>query len=355
MTKRRIVFVGNCQVAAVAIAYQRLVSTKTDDEASYIPSYESATDEQFKSISEAHILVQQVLDFAPKIGDLPTNAAVHFVPMLTARFMWPCSGQSHPRNEAHPLGDPSGPYNAELGSSFLNRMITAKVSPKEAVERYLNTDIARVRNVGRMMEILLDKQRARDLACEYQFADFINARFRTERLFRSPNHLEVTLTNRLVIEIFKRLDVDALIVEDIEAGSHDQLFPPTETPIHPSVAAYFGLTHAGPQQTYRYFDEGHFTFEEYAERYMRYEWNPLLVESFALIRTGQNDAAIELLPRALERSHRSAIGWFLFGNLLVERGQFAEALFPAQRALELEPSNARFHDFLATIDAKCRG
>ena len=126
------------------------------------------------------------------------------MPHVAGAFLWPYTGQSHPKNAAAPFLDEAGPYPAELGDSFLNRMIVAGVPAEQAVQTYLSTDVATVRRVDRLQELVLDKQRDRDLACGYGFADLISARFRQERLFRSPNHPEVRLTMMLAGEVFAR-------------------------------------------------------------------------------------------------------------------------------------------------------
>ncbi len=74
--------------------------------------------------------------------------------------------------------DQSGPYGAELGDLFLNRMIAAGTPPDQAVAEYLRSTCP-LRRIDRMLELLLEKQRNRDAACGFQIADHIEAQFRT--------------------------------------------------------------------------------------------------------------------------------------------------------------------------------
>ena len=215
MTRRTIVFVGNCQLGTLSSLYNRVVAPESDDEAVWFASYEDASPEQLRVIGEADIVVRQVQDFAPKIGDFATDAAVQLVPHVTAAFLWPCTGQAHPKNQPHRYSDASGPYSAELSDLFLNRMILDGVDPDEAVARFMAADIATLRKADRLREILMQKQRSRDLMCGYRFADFIEAHVQHERLFRSPNHPEVPLTILLATEVFGRLGVDNAILERI--------------------------------------------------------------------------------------------------------------------------------------------
>jgi hypothetical protein len=140
---RRVVFVGNCQLDTLANLYRRVAGPESGDSVVYVASYKDADAGQRKIIQEADVLVQQVLDFAPRIGDIATHASVHLVPHITGAFFWPYTGQPHPRNAPAPLLDESGPYPPELGDSFLNRMIAAGTPAEQAVKTYLSTDVAR--------------------------------------------------------------------------------------------------------------------------------------------------------------------------------------------------------------------
>lgn len=103
---------------------------------------------------------------------------------------------------------------------------------------------------------------------------------------------------------------------------------------------------------YRFFDEGRFTCAEYALRYMRYEWNPLLVEGYELARNGQCDAAVETLQRAVQRSPRSAHGKSVLADQLGLKGRLAEAVAVAGEAAALDPENAHFRGRLAYLTSR---
>lgn len=349
---RRVVFVGNCQLDTLANLYRRVAGSESSDVVTYLPSYRDANAGQRRIIADADVLVQQVLDFAPRIGDLETHATVHLVPHVAGAFLWPYTGQPHPKNAPAPFLDEAGPYPAELGDSFLNRMIVAGVPAEQAVQTYLSTDVATVRRVDRLQEIVLDKQRDRDLACGCSFADLISARFRQERLFRSPNHPEVRLTMMLAGEVFARLGMAPQLIEEMVRSPSGALFPPSETPVHPSIIKHFGLEFIGPDTRYRYFNEGSFTFEEYAYRYMRYEWNPDMAKAFHLFWTKQFDAAVPVFEVAIRSSPGSAAAHFVLSDLLAQQGRFADAVEPARQAVQIEPQNEAFQKRLDYMIAK---
>jgi hypothetical protein len=349
---RSIVFLGNCQAETLAHLYQRVIGADSDsgDDVHFLPSYEVATGEQRRLIADADVLVRQVLDFAPKIGDLETRAVTHLVPHITGAFLWPYTGSPHPRNFPASMLDKSGPYAAELGDSFLNRLILENVAVDVAVERYLDAEVGKLKDLDRLQELVLRKQRDRDRICGYNFANYIEAGFRDQSLFRSPNHPEIPLTMRIASELFGRLGVHAKLLSEMVLNPPDGLFPPSETPIHPGVIEHFNLRFATKFTRFRYFDEGRFTFEEYARRYMCFEWNPSLAEGFHLMRSGLKDEAFDVLQRAIKDSPRSAIGRFILSGLLSERGRLSEAYDMANEAALLEPENVSFRkrlDFIA--------
>jgi hypothetical protein len=333
--------------------YRRVVVPETGDVVDYVPSYQDATTEQRRAIAEADVLISQVLDFIPRIGDLETKAHVQLVPNVTAAFLWPYTSSPHPRNVPEPTLDESGPYPGELGDSFLNRMITDNVPAETAVARYLETDVAKVRNLGRLMELVMDRQRKRDNACGFHFADFIENNFRTTNLFRSPNHPETPMGMKLASDVYESIGVDSEITAKMRAQPPGDLFPATEAPLHPGVIAYFGLTYADARTRYRYFYEGSFTFEEYALRYMRYEWNPTLAQGIHLARQGETREAAAVLERAIARSPRSSDGHFVLSNMLAQQGRMREAIERAFQAVVLDPGNDHFQRRLDHLLAQC--
>lgn len=339
---RKIVFVGNCQLAMLTNVYRRLVATETGDEVSYVPAYENATREQRCLIATADMLVRQVLEFVPRIGELDTGATIQLVPNITAAFLWPHAGSPHPRNAPAPLLDANGPYPGEIGDSFLNRMLAQNTPADAAVARYLDMNVAKARNVDRLMEIVLDRQRARDQACGFNFADYIAANFCKQRLFLTPHHPAAGMAIMLAAEVFGRMGVDTRIINAMQANPPSGLLPPTEAPLHPSVIAHFGLSEVTPETRYRYYDEGHFSFAEYAFRYMNFAWNPTLVEGLHLHRINRTDEAVGVLERALRLSPRSALGHFVLAELMLRKGRLRQAIELAFKATFLEPQNAHF-------------
>lgn len=348
---RNVVFLGNCQMGTLAHLYSVVVGDLIEDKVTWIPTYEKADGELLAALRSGDVLVRQVLDFLPQVCDIDTGAAVFLFPHVAGSFLWPNAGRPHPRNMPAPMLDESGPYSAELGDSFLDRMIANGVSEQEAVIRYLDTDVATARRVDRLMELVLDRQRQRDSACGYNFCDFIATEFRDRRLFRSQNHPETELTLKMASALFTRMGVPDEVLAAIRNVDPGMLFPPTEAPLHPSVISHFGLTWADKNTRYRFFHEGRFTFAEYAARYMRYEWNSLLAEAFHWFWAGEKAKALQLFCRSLPASPRSAIGRAVYADLLVAQGDLATAEVAALEAAVIEPDSGGHRERIRHIMA----
>ena len=348
------VFVGNCQMNVLAGLYRMLCPPDGCQHVAYIASYQEATASERRIIAEANVLVQQVLDFAPRIGDLQTQAKVHLVPHITGAFLWPYTGHAHPRNRPEPFLDPGGPYPPELGNSFLNKKISDQTDADVAVAEYLATDVATVKRADRLLEIFLDKQRTRDNICGFQFADYIHANFRTKCLFRSPNHPDGDMVIKFVTDVFGRLEVAPGDAERVLTAGRYRLFPATETPIHASIATHFGLTYAPLCRRYCYFNEGSFTFREFASRYMNYTWNALLAEGLHLIRMKQLDAGVVKLEAAMPTAPRAAYARMVLADVLERVGRTKDAVEYACQAVEIEPNNVRYVERLMQISGPGR-
>ena len=346
--KRKIVLVGNCQVNAMASLYKRFVTPRTGDTIEAVASYQDLTDDGLRLIEEADLLVEQILDMAPR-ANVPSSAAHRlFIPAVSAAFLWPFAGQQHPRNVA-PAFLPVGPYGGEAGDSYLNRLIAAGADPDEAAETYLNLDVTSRINLDRLYELVMDRQRSRDSHSGYAIADVIEENFRTEQIFLTPFHPNLRVAVTLATQFFEQVGASRDDIERMQNQTHATPFPKDELPIHPSVCQHFGLDFIAPDQRYRFMNEGSFTFHEYVLRYMRYEWNEALEEGLSLYRAGNHEAARIRLEEALARSPNSAAGHNALSHIMSDQGQKQQALAAARRALEIEPHVGAYLSHLGNL------
>ena len=346
---KRVVFIGNCQLQALSALYRRFSEGRGEEIIAYLPSYESLTLERTEAIVQADLIIEQRLDLAPQveIDGIIGSAERHFVPLLAGGFLWPFAGQPHPRNESFWFM-PSGPYDGEMGDSYLNRLIDKGAPPPEAVAQYLTLDVGRQYGLDRRFELLLDRQRSRDAACGYQIADIIEERFREEPLFRTPHHPNLRIALSFTEQFFQRMGMSPTATKHLYERVRVTPFPKVQLPIHPAVARHFKLKYADYQTRYRIYNEGRFTFSEHALRYMKYEWNRDLAEGMAL--PGRDVAqSLAKLEAGLACSPKSADGWVSFAEALGRSGRLAEAETAVMRGIAIDPMVDRHHHVLGHI------
>lgn len=341
--RRRVALIGNCQTQAMTNLYRKFVAGRTGEILAHVPSYEDLTADDRATIEQADLVVEQLFDMKPQadIAGIAQGTPRLFIPMVTAGFLWPFAGQAHPKNTDRPflIG---GPYGGEASDSYLNRLIAAGTDPEEAVEGYMELDVRKRTNLDRLYELIMDRQRSRDEAAGYRIADVIEQHFRIEQIFLSPYHPNLRVAVALATQFFQQMGADPQDIVRMQACTRVTPFPNGELPIHPSVAAHFGMDFVTPDRRYRFMNEGFFTFREYALRYMRYEWNDALEEGMSLARAGNLEAAHDRLTAAIARSPDSAAAHNSLSHVLVGQNRLEEGVFEIQRAIEIEPDFAAY-------------
>ena len=343
---RRVVYYGHCQMQALQSLHVRFITPLTGGTAIWINLSETISQADHAAIAAADLIVAQVGDqhSVDAVAELPTRAKRHFVPLLGTTFLWPFSGHPHTKNLKN------GPYPANLGDNFLNRMIKQGVSPDEATKRYLDLDVNAMVGLDRLMEVNIEQQRQRDELTDYRFADVIADKFRDEWLYFCPYHPRLWLSRLWVNDIWARLDVGAEAVETLRRELTWAPFPVGSLPIHPSVVRHFRLSSVTEETRYRFPSEAtNVTFRQYAERYMRFEWNKTLDEGASFSIAGQNRAALEKLRQGVEETPGSVEGVRFLVHYLIQSKLYAEALTVIRRALAIDPSDPYQHAKLAAV------
>jgi tetratricopeptide (TPR) repeat protein len=276
------------------------------------------------------VLVEQVFDWRRPVEEfLPAGCARFLFPTASQWFLWPYAGAEHPRNEA--LGGREGPYPAEFGDNYLNRMIKGGVAPAAAVRRYLELDIVARAGIASRYEKEMELLDRRDEVARFGLREAIETRFRTEKLFRTRGHPNMAIFALQAAVLFARMGVDAEPVRIGLASYYHPPFPYTEMPIHPRLGEHFGLGYAGADTLYRFFPDGRYTFEEFAHRYMRYAHN--LAAAKLLSNPGwPAERRLAVVSRAVAFSPGSSCLLGLRARVLLELGQKEAALEDALAA-----------------------
>jgi hypothetical protein len=338
----RVVFVGNCQVGALWRLYERVLPRELAGNAVFIESYNAATPESLRLIAEADRLVWQVTHFEQEIGKIESAASRFLVPMVICPFLWPFAGQPHPRNVSLPCL-PEGPYPGEFGDEFLNRLTERGVDPENAAAEYVAFDVAGAKQVGRVAEITLGQQWLRDGRCgDYDVAGLIERQLPHESLFRSRGHLNPTILRHLAQVLYCQMGGGSAFMQYLATTRYDDVVPFSEIPVHPTIAAHFGMSYIYPDKRYEFFTEGGYTFTEWAARYVAYEWNQDFHEAMYLARQGDLARAIPLWEQSLAASPRSSIGRANFAEILTRNGMVQLAVRWIREAVALDPDNAEY-------------
>ncbi len=336
---RKISFLGNCQIDTLYLAYRDYVLPFCEDKARYIELYKKITEEDKEFLLNSDVVVIQNLDTPQEINpeDFELKAKIHRLPYVNfSGVYWPYGGFNHPKAQNYKYYPDYGGYNAEIGDFYLNKLIEKNIPPEECVVSYLDEDINKIAKLDRRLEMVLAATKKRDEICGYGVIDFLRDNFQKELLFSSPGHFRRSISLLLINELFGRLDVEPRLIARL-----NRLYPGNPhagsdiTPIHPKVAEHFGLDFIAENQRYRYWFEGRFTFAEYVERYVRFEFNEPLVEAILFGVRGRHEDAIAKFEVGLRLSPRSGYSHLSFSHTLWAVGRHAEALALAQEAASI--------------------
>jgi cytochrome c-type biogenesis protein CcmH/NrfG len=341
MRRKQVRIVGNCQAWAMASFYRDFVGAPNGEDVRVVEDLGMDTAALRLSVQGADTVIVQERDFKHGLSkeELGGNFEVFGFPMVMAGFMWPYANEAHVRNVSEsPISD--GPYPAQMGDSYLNRLISKGTSVDDALELYLSLDIGKAAHLDRLMELYLDRQRQRDAAVGFSIAPVIEAEFRTRKLFLTAEHPDTWLFGVMAKQLLESMNVPSAVISNALATLTRSPFPPTELPLHPGVIKHFGLTFADPNDSYRFADEGDISFSEYVCRYMRYESNSVLRE--AIYMAGKEDPSLTLqrLDVALERSPLSIRGHSTRAEMFRMLSRLPEAEAAYWEAIRLDPDNA---------------
>jgi hypothetical protein len=301
---RRIVFAGGSQTRALARIYRGEIAGQTGDDVVFIGTGAVGTEAARSTLLLADVLVMEVDEDGDAVpaADLPTRAELVRVPNLYADYLWPFAGGPHPRNRGA-FALPGGPYPAEHGDRYLDKLVADGVGEDAAIKRYLSMNMVLEGELDDRVRDRMAIQQRLDRQAGYDLTDYINDNFRTEKLFNTRQRITMPLLRRLVAQLFDKLQVRGWRPENLKRVP----FPAGAQPVHPAVIAHFGLTWATQGERYPLNEEGFFTFEAFCRRYMRFEWNETLHRGIQTAKTRPAEA-LEDLERGLAISPESPLG-----------------------------------------------
>ena len=349
-----IVFAGNCQAYSTYCVFRDHLADALGHEVDWVDAWnEHRLDDWKRLLAAADIVVVQHFTGETRVSIAALCAGKRQIgfPDVRGSFLWPYGNVPHVHNPTPPFKG-GGPYDPEVGDAYLNGLIEREVGDREALDRYLDHDIVRAAHVDRVLELSLDAQRGRDRATGFAIADFIEDRFRHERLFTTQGHPTLPLFKVVAAEIYARLGADASIIEKALAQLETAPFEPWhEAPLHPQMVSHLQLSYGGPDFPYNHVQEGAFTFAERVVRYMNTDWSPDLHRGIHLAWQNDLPGALHYIGIGLVSAPRSAHGFFSLANVLKRMNRFDEAGEAAREAVRIEPSYRQFAAELEHIES----
>jgi tetratricopeptide (TPR) repeat protein/capsular polysaccharide biosynthesis protein len=335
---RTIAFVGNCQMQALQILYDRFAGGYTREKTVFLPSYKEIDAAGKEKCREVSLVVEQVqaMETEAVLPEILELAERILVPLVSAAFLWPFAGEQHPKNVSHRYLE-GGPYPSELGDAFLNRLIQKSASSDHALEQY-SKHLFSEQALDRRYEISIDRQRRRDEICGFSIANEIEKLFRTEPLFFSPHHPGLRVSRTFAAQCFARLGAPRISLDLLNAYMRRSPFPQDQLPIHPAGARHFKLGYVNAYSTYAFRGEGRFSWEQWVRRYVRCCWEPDLYEAAAI---AEADAARarDLSIGVLERLPDSPMAHLSLAKALLRLCDTEGAALQVGKAIGLNAEN----------------
>jgi len=340
MSGRKILFYGHCQVQYIGRVYAEQIAPLNGDHVTYadVNHTNFAVGHHCEQFMAADILVDQVFDAPDPIPQELINSRKPRlrIPNIRGDFLWPFGTTELP---PHHTGLPADYYYAhEYGDTFLNRMLLKKVAPRDAVDAYLAVDFVRKRDLGRIFEICMDRQRRRDRIAGVGVRQFIVNAMGTEPLFLSPGHPCERLLHLIARPVLDELVGSSMAARAVAGQYHG--FPAWRVaPIHPGVGKFYSLNYVSADTRYLVYEEGYYTFEEYALRYMRGEHVRELSEALRNYHGLDGKALLALAYAASRKAPTSPLAYRLSSQALRRERRPDVGADAAMRALSLEPEN----------------
>ena len=342
---RKIVFLGNCQARRLQEFYQQNFSEIYGDATETLVSYHSFTEKTHHSLQSADIIVAQHFDTEQitSVSRVDTAADIIRWPSVAGAFLWPYSGVEHIYNKSLPYyGD--GPYGLQFGDRWLNKKISDRLPPDEIVKQYMNLDVAKLAKLDRVYEISMARAIERDHQTGFDTASIIASSLTDTPLFLTPANLELPLFVALARGVYQQLGITLATIDRILRLQWRTVFPSQQQPIHPSIIEHFKLKYIDLQTRYRMSTGERLTYEEWCNRYVRFEWNDPLLRAVLQVEppaaSGSSlDEKIKYTSHALANSNGSDSGYSILGYLLTQKGDHHRALEAKLKTEEFNPNN----------------
>ena len=287
MTKPSILIYGNCQGEHLSQVARHVTPLREKFDLKLIPphlvtdhDWETRYDEAF--FADVRVVWNQVESGEPNTNRrqlesrLPPGCQMVNFPPLILLCLWPFSG-SDPRQAT--ATDYIYPWPDSIGVS-LDPAVTGQSPPDDALfAEYMRLSTEKMPDLDRRLRLDATRARAVDALADIKMWDWVEAHFRTHKLFHTSTHL----TALPFMYLLRRLIAltDGLTAAEIARGQRESDFLQRNNngqdieavPIHPLIAERLGLNWYDADALHRWHSHA-WTYREYMLKYIR--WEPFL-------------------------------------------------------------------------------
>jgi len=178
---------------------------------------------------------------------LPPGCAALCIPNMFFRAPWPLW---------------SGAPGFDYRDIYLDRLLDMGLPAQDILHVYLRTPLAAKFDLAAKLEETIAIERARQRHTPVPYLDHVLEHFRQRPLFLTVNHPGAELIGHAAAGILRALDLAPASGPTPPTGYEDFFLP-----VHPQVAAFYGLAYGGPDARYPVYGATR-TFAQYAAAYV---------------------------------------------------------------------------------------
>ena len=206
---------------------------------------------------------------------LPASCEIRTFPTTYVRVLWPFHGRDDRLVPEPPVYN-GGRYSHT--DPIAASLAGTEMTDDALFDAYMELSEAAPLDLDAIYATDVERWRREDGLCDIQLAPFIEANFRDQYLFTTPNERGTPIVREIALQAIDMLaamgaaDAPALhqalakLLHGWRASKH-------AVPVHPRVGRHFGLGWWSPDMRYRML-ANEFTFRDYIIRYIR--WSPWL-------------------------------------------------------------------------------
>ncbi len=208
----------------------------------------------------------------PERALLPAACATLTLPHLEFNSLWPLATED-PRNTPTP-DLPMGPIPSLFGDRLASHIAQTEPDPDQRRAAYDDTRLDRILDLPQIHEREVRQIFLREQGCDIRIAAFVLSQFRTRRLFHTAAHPTGALLHYVMAQMLAHPALRDLLALPYDAAlattgaALADSFADTQAPIHPAVAAHFGLKWWHPGLEYAWLGQRR-RFTDWIDWYLR--------------------------------------------------------------------------------------